>query len=242
MRAFGLRLSVVLLALLGSMYFVSPAAFAAGDLKIIVFGDSISSGFQIRKEDALASKLHEKLKNVGYTNFSVTDMSVAGDTTATAISRVSSVVAKRPDMVIVALGADDALRAVNPDLIHRNISTIVGMLVQERISVVLLGINAPPGVGSEYSNKLQSSFRIISDFYKTAFYPDALTGVIGKYQLNLADGYHPNAKGVDVIVENIYRTVDAYMRAILEQRMRLQPQDGEGGVPLPPAQAVPVLP
>lgn len=227
---------------IAALFFSCSTAIAVSErqVKIVVFGDSLTSGFQIGKGGSYAVRLQDKLEKIGFVDFSVVDMSVTGDSTSSAYSRVNSVIAARPDIVVVALGVDDAAKKIDPGAINQYIGLAIARLLEKGIGVVLLGVDAPPGQPDEYRQYIDSVYASLAKYYKTAFIPNILDGVIGNPEHNLADRYRPNGKGVDVMVENSYRTIGAYMKNVIEQK------DAQGYVsgpdaPLPPSQPVPEL-
>lgn len=192
--------------------FMPQQAEAIPPIRVVVYGDSLMAGFQLQPEQAFATKLRRKLLEYGFTNVEVTDMSVPGETTGGGVERLPTLLARQPDVVVLELGANDALRGINTSVIHSNLGQIISALVQKRAYVVFIGMKAPSNMGYSYSAQMESSYRSLADAYKLAFYPFALEGVVGHPELNLADGYHPNARGVDVMVERIYPLVDTGVR------------------------------
>ncbi len=188
------------------------SAHADNAMRIIVFGDSLTSGFQLQAEQAFPAQLKKKLEEVGYKNLDVVNMSVDGETTAGAADRINSVLVKKPAVVIVALGNNDMRRGIAPAVINRNLGMILGPLTQNNIYVILAGMKAPPNMEYNYTQQIDAIYPRLAEFYKTQFYPFLLEGVYEKPELNLADGYNPNVQGVAVMVENIYRMVDAGLR------------------------------
>ena len=219
----------------------SYSAQAIPPIRVVVLGDSLMSGYQLQPEQAFAAKLRRKLLEYGFSNVEVTDMSVPGETTGGGAERIQQVLALRPDVVVLELGANDALRGINTSVIHTNLSTIMGKLAQNRSYIVFVGMKAPSNMGYSYSAQMEASFRSLAEAYKASFYPFALEGVVGHPDLNLADGYHPNARGVDVMVERIYPLVDAGVRARWNELAYQQQYDNQminhmevqGGVALP---------
>ncbi|MDE3059578.1 MAG: arylesterase, partial [Pseudomonadota bacterium] len=118
----------------------SPAL--AQDIRVVVYGDSLTSGYELQPEQAFPARLDSKLKAVGFTNVKVINMSVAGETTAGGVERMPSLLAQHPDIVVVELGANDALRGINTIMISSNLSNIVNQLHSNNIYVVLIGMKA----------------------------------------------------------------------------------------------------
>ncbi len=221
----------------------SSESYAVPPIRVIVYGDSLMSGFQLQPEQAFTAKLNRKLKEYGFTNVDVTDMSVPGETSAGGLERIDSVVNLHPDVVVLELGANDMLRGINAGVVYNNLSGMISKLLQSRAYVVFVGMKAPSNMGYSYSAQMEQGYRTLAEAYKIAYYPFALEGVVGQPDLNLADGYHPNAKGVDVMVERIYPLVDTGVRARWESAITQQDYQGQmqnqmqmqGGVSMPSA-------
>lgn len=181
-------------------------------MRIVIFGDSLTSGYQLQPEEAFPSKLERKLREIGYQNIEVLNMSISGETSTGGAERIHSVLAKKPDIVMVELGANDVRRGINPNIIYRNLADILGKLLHENIYVILVGVRAPPNMEYTYTKQVENVYDKLAEFYKVPFYPFVLEGIYEQPELNLADGFHPNAQGVTVMVENMYRMVDAGLR------------------------------
>jgi acyl-CoA thioesterase-1 len=218
---------------------MSAGAYAQqGVMRVVVFGDSLTSGYQLPEEDSFSHKLNRKLQEVGYTNVEVLNMSADGESSTEAAERLNTVLVKRPDIVIVELGSNDAIRGINTDLVYTNLVNIIGKLLQQRVYVILVGVKTPASKDVTYSRQFYAVYERLADFYRLPFYPNALEGIWGNPDLNLADGYHPNGKGVDVMVEGMYRLVDTGLRwkweALSSQSQYLYDTSPKGvGAPAP---------
>lgn len=232
--------STVILAALLAMVSL-PAHAVELRVKVVVFGDSLTSGSQIGKESALAAKLQAKLEKLGYTNFVVEDMSLTNDSSSSAYQRVHKVAARHPDIVIVALGSDDAVKNIDPGAINQYVGMVVAYLLDKGIGVVVLGVDAPLSATDEYRTQLESVYSGLATHYKTAYVPNILDGILNNPQHTLADRYRPNGKGVDVMVENTYRLVAAYMDTVIRQKKAAATDSDGSFAPLPPAQPVPEM-
>lgn len=204
----------------------------ADNINVIVFGDSLTSGYKLQQEEAFPAKLERKLQQVGFTNVDVENMSNAGDTSADGLARVDKLLVKRPDIVLVEFGSNDALRGIAPSIITGNVANIVSRLQKNNVWVVLVGVKAPPSMGSAYASQLENGYASIAKSAMIGLYPSALEGILGKQEMNLADGIHPSAKGVEVMVEGIYPLVDNLVRAKYEQ-MRYEQQYQQQQAPAP---------
>jgi acyl-CoA thioesterase-1 len=187
------------------------ASAEARNLRIVVFGDSLTAGYELQPQESFAVKLENKLRETGFNNITVTDMSTAAGTTVKAAARVEEILQKRPDIVVLAYGLSDTLRGIAPSSIYSNVAYITGWLQQKRIYTVLMGVEAP-GLGDAYERQLPHYYHSIAKHYELPFYPDALAGIAGEAKYTTADGYTPNAQGVDIMVEGMYRLVDYGLR------------------------------
>jgi len=199
--------------LLAALLFVhGPAAYAMGNLKVVVYGDSIISGEQLQDNENYAAKLGYKLREMGYTNVDVINMSTGAQTTSSAAEGIMDLLSKRPDVVVLQLGNNEMLRGVNTDIIYKNLINIIGKLQQNGIYVVLLGVKAPDSIGYAYAKQMEEVFSRVVTFYRISFYPNIMENISGNPDLTLADGYYPNSKAIDYMVEATYLMVDEGLR------------------------------
>lgn len=190
---------------------LSASARAENAMRVVVFGDSLTAGYQLQAEEAYPAQLEKKLKDIGF-KVSVINKSVTGATTTDGLNRTNDVIALRPDVVVLEFGGNDAIRGVDANIIYKNLANIAGRLFRERIYVVLLGIKAPESRGTTYAYQVETLYYTLAEHMKLPFYPNILEGISEKPEYNLADGYHPNARGVSIMVENTYALVDAGLR------------------------------
>jgi acyl-CoA thioesterase-1 len=148
----------------------------------------------------------------------MTNAGVSGDTSSGGRDRLDWSVPDGTDGVIVELGANDALRGIDPDLTRTALTDIVQRLKTRKIAVMLCGMLAPPNYGAEYAARFNSIYPDLAKKFDVPLYPFFLDGVAADAKLNQADGIHPTAAGVDIIVNNIMPTVEAFLRNISEQR------------------------
>lgn len=176
----------------------------AGDrpLTIAAFGDSLSAGYGLEAKDAFPAKLEVALRAAGET-VRVVNAGVSGDTTAGGLARVDWVLADKPDLVILELGANDMLRGLSPARAEANLDAILTKLGERKVPVLLAGMLASRSLGSDYTKEFDPLYRRLADKHKVPLYPFFLDGVALDQALNQPDLLHPNAKGVDVIVERI---------------------------------------
>lgn len=211
------RLAVVL-ALLACV--VAPQAARAADapVKIVVLGDSLSAGYGLPGQAAFPARLSEALKAKGVAA-TVVNAGVSGDTTSGGRDRLDWSVPDGTDAVIVELGANDALRGLDPALTKAALEAILQKLQQRRIAVLLAGMKAPRNMGPDYASRFDAIYPALAAAHPVVFYPFFLEGVAADAKLNLADGMHPNAAGVDVIVARILPQVDELIARARANRM-----------------------
>jgi len=213
-----MRIKIIATLLFSSIFLFGSARAHAADaqINIVVFGDSLTSGYQLQPAEAFPVKLQKKLEEIGFQDIQIINMSQSEDTSADGIDRLHDVMLKRPDVVVLAYGLNDTMRGIDPAIIYKNIAFMAGQLKQERVYTVLMGIRGPSNLGAEYNQNLNAYFTSIANYYKLPFYPDALTGIAEQPKYTVADGYRPNAQGVDIMVEGMYRLVDAGVRWRIE--------------------------
>jgi len=178
------------------------AADAADPIRILALGDSLTAGYGLAPEDAFTAQLERALQDRGY-DVEVLDAGVSGDTTAGGRARLDWALADDPDMVLVELGANDALRGIDPAEARRNLAAILERLNAEGLPTLLAGMYAPRNYGADYAEAFDAIYPDLAEAYDVHLYPFFLEGAATDPDLNQADGIHPNAAGVEVIVENI---------------------------------------
>ncbi|EJN07909.1 lysophospholipase L1-like esterase [Bradyrhizobium sp. YR681] len=210
-----MHIAVLMLAL---MTIANPAwAEATKPVKLVVLGDSLSAGLGLPAQQAFPTKLQKALQAKGIA-VDMTNAGVSGDTSSGGRDRLDWSVPDGTDGVIIELGANDALRGIDPDLTRTALTDIVQRLKARKISVMLCGMLAPPNYGAEYAARFNSIYPDLAKQFEVPLYPFFLDGVAADAKLNQADGIHPTAEGVDIIVGNIMPTVEAFLRNISEQR------------------------
>jgi len=198
-----------LAALLVTMACLAWPAFAAADtpLKIVALGDSLTAGLGLPARDAFPAKLQAALKTKGY-DVTIVNAGVSGDTAAAGLERLDWSVPDDADAAIVELGANDALRGLDPVLTQKALTTILDRLAAKRIPILLAGMLAPRNLGADYTAKFDRMYPALAANHPVVFYPFFLEGVAGDPHLNQGDGLHPAAAGVDVIVQRILPKVE----------------------------------
>jgi acyl-CoA thioesterase I len=192
------RLGLVLLTLLA----LAPAA-ARAERVIVALGDSLTAGLGVAPDEAYPARLDARLRREGLA-YRVINAGVSGDTSAGGLRRVDWVLRAKPEIVIVALGANDGLRGQSPQVMRDNLEAIVARLQAAGARVLLVGMRLPPNYGAEYAREFEAVFPAVARRAKVAFMPFLLDGVAADARLNQADGIHPSAAGYAVIAERIW--------------------------------------
>ena len=183
----------------------------AAEIRLMMLGDSITAGYGLARAEALPARLEAALRARGRA-VRVIDAGVSGDTTAGGRARLDWALADNPHAVIVALGGNDGLRALEPRSSRANLAAILDALAAKRLPTMLTGMLAPPNLGAEYGREFAASF---SDLARerpgVVFYPFLLEGVAGDLSLNQPDGIHPNPAGVAEMVRRMLPYVDSLL-------------------------------
>ncbi len=194
-----------------------------GPLRIVVLGDSLVAGFQLKASDAFPAQLERALKARGH-QVDIINAGVSGDTTAAGLERLQWAVPDRTDAVIVELGANDALRGLDPARARANLDKILTAVKAGGAEVLVAGMLAPRNLGEDYARKFDAIYPALAGKHGALLYPFFLDGVVLNPQLNLSDGMHPNPKGVAEIVRRILPAVEE-----LIARVRARRAAGSGG-------------
>jgi acyl-CoA thioesterase I len=190
-----------------------PAAGGAKVVKMVVLGDSLSAGLGLPAAAAFPARLQKALKDKGI-DVDMINAGVSGDTSSGGRDRLDWSVPEGTEAVIVELGANDALRGVDPAVTRAALSDIVSRLKARGIAVLLCGMLAPPNYGHDYADRFNPIYPELAKSFDVSLYPFFLDGVAADAKLNQADGIHPTAEGVDIIVHNILPTVEALIGTI----------------------------
>ena len=207
----------MLLMAAGTAFAQTSAARDTKPIKMVVLGDSLSAGLGLSASSAFPARLQKSLETKGIA-VDMINAGVSGDTTSGGRDRLDWSVPEGTEAVILELGANDALRGIDPKVTRAALTDILTRLKARKIAVLLCGMVAPPNYGSDYSARFNAIYPELAKSFGVPLYPFFLEGVATDARLNQADGLHPTAEGVDVIVKNILPTVEAFLGAISGQR------------------------
>lgn len=185
---------------------------AMAETRILALGDSLTAGYGLPAGAGFASQLQRALTARGH-DVRVIDAGVSGDTTAGGLARLDWALADTPQVAIVELGANDALRGLDPDQAYRNLDAILSRLKRDGVRVLLVGMVAPANWGPDYTRRFNTIYGRLAEKHGVPLYPFFLDGVAKDPRLNLPDGLHPTADGIGVIVERILPHVEQVIGA-----------------------------
>jgi acyl-CoA thioesterase-1 len=212
-RSYGnwsLRVQTILCALAALACVVlaaSDARAADKPVAIVALGDSLTAGLGLAADEAFPAKLTKALADKGIAA-TVTNAGVSGDTTSGGLARLDWSVPPGTEAVILELGANDALRGLDPAVPRAALESILRRLKERGIPVLLCGMLSPPNLGADYARAFNAIYPQLATAYGAVFYPFFLEGTAANRQFNQGDGIHPTAAGVDVIVGRILPKVE----------------------------------
>src|SRR5262245_5743356 len=194
-RARALLTALALLALAGEA--------VAQERVIVAFGDSLTAGYGVAPEASYPALLGARLRAEGYP-YRVINAGISGDTTAGGLRRVDWALKLKPEIVIIELGANDALRGQDLGAVRANLEQMVGRFQSAGVRVLLAGMRLPPNYGAQYGMQFQGMFEEVARARGVALVPFFLEGVGGNARLNQPDGIHPTAEGYRVVVDRLW--------------------------------------
>jgi acyl-CoA thioesterase-1 len=208
-RVFRLVAAMVAAALLMLPLGVAQAA-PGRPLRIVALGDSLTAGYGLPQSAAFPVVLERTLKARGH-NVEIVNAGVSGDTASGGLDRLDWSVPDGTDGVILELGANDMLRGLDPAATRRALDAIIARLKGRGIPVLLAGMYASRNLGPDYVQRFDAIYRDLAAKHGLVLYPFFLEGVVGQRELNLPDGLHPTAKGVETIVARILPSVESFL-------------------------------
>ena len=178
---------------------------------VVALGDSLTAGPGLHESEAYPALLQERIRAAGLPHI-VVNAGVPGDTTADGLARLDAALVPNTAVLIVALGANDGLRGVPVADVERNLSTIIERARERNIRVLLAGMETPPNHGLEYTLRFHQIYPSVANRHDIRLMPFLLSGVVGRPELNLPDGFHPNAAGMRVIAGNLWPYLESLLR------------------------------
>lgn len=194
------------------LLFGAPLANAqGGPLRLAVFGDSLAAGYGLPEAQAFPARLEAALKERGH-NVKVVNAGVSGDTSSGGKARLDWTLADKPQIILVELGANDALRGLDPAQTEANLDDILARAKASGAKVMLAGMLSPPNWGREYQQQFDGIYKRLAARHQVPLYPFFLEGVAMDPKLNQPDGIHPSAAGVEIIVKSILPSVETLIK------------------------------
>jgi acyl-CoA thioesterase I len=205
------RSRLLVQALVFAAILSSPCHAAARTLRLLALGDSLTAGLGLSPGKAFPDRLEAALRAKGW-DVRVVNAGVSGDTAADGLARYEWSVPADADALIVELGANDMLRGMNPEATKATLAAILDRARAAHLPVLLAGIKAAPNLGADYGREFSAIYQALAKTYGVQLYPFFLDGVAGDQKLNQPDGLHPNADGVEVIVQKILPSVESLLK------------------------------
>jgi acyl-CoA thioesterase I len=217
-RHHGFAVRAIVAMLIGYVGLLLGPAVAQPDrpLRLVALGDSLTAGYGLPAEAAFPAALERALRARGH-NVEVANAGVSGDTASGGLQRVDWSVPDGTDGVILELGANDMLRGLDPAITRQALEGIIQRLKARGIPVMLAGMYASRNLGPEYGARFEAVYRDLARTYDLVLYPFFLDGIAGQQALNLPDGMHPTAQGVERIVQGILPSVETFIGRIRER-------------------------
>ena len=206
--SFKRRLHSVFVA--AAVLIASAVVAAAEPYRIVGFGDSLMAGYGLNAGESFPEKLEARLREKGH-DVVIANAGVSGDTTSGGLARLDWSIPEETDLVILELGANDMLRGVSPEITEKNLDAMLARLQQKDVEVLLAGMLAAPSLGPDYQQAFDAIYPGLARKYDVAFYPFFLDGVAADRDFLLQDGMHPNAEGIDRMVERVLPLVERIM-------------------------------
>jgi acyl-CoA thioesterase-1 len=188
------------------------AAATAEPYRIVGFGDSLMAGYGLDAGQSFPEKLEKALREKGH-DVVIAKAGVSGDTTSGGLSRLDWSVPDGTQLVILEIGANDMLRGIGPDITEKNLDAMLARLDERNIPVLLAGMRAAPNLGPDYQSAFDAIYPRLAEKYGVALYPFFLDGVAADRAFLLEDGMHPNAAGIDRMVERMLPAVEKLIAA-----------------------------
>ena len=191
--------------LLSSTFF----SFNDQNKTIIFFGDSITAGYGLSKEQAFPALVENKLKSKEH-KYQVINAGLSGETSAGGLSRIDWILRQPVDIFVLELGANDGLRGLPPADTKKNLQGIIDKVRAKNpdVKIVIAGMMVPPNLGPDYSREFKAIYPELAKKNDALLIPFLLEGVAGDRELNLADGIHPNVKGHEIVAKNVYQALE----------------------------------
>ena len=180
--------------------------------KIVAFGDSLTAGLGVSRDQSYPGQLEKKIQALGYA-YQVINAGVSGETTAGGVRRTEWILKSQPALVILELGANDALRGQPLQQSYTNLETIIIRLKEEGVGVILAGMKIPLNYGEAYTQEFEEMYEKLAAELQVPLIPFFLEGVAAQRELNQGDGIHPTPEGYALVAENVWKVLKPLLEA-----------------------------
>jgi|TARA_B110000881_G_scaffold64776_1_gene56127 acyl-CoA thioesterase-1 len=178
---------------------------------VLAFGDSLTAGYGVKDEESYPSKLQEKISSAGFPH-KVVNAGVSGDTTAGGVRRIRWLMKHEPEIVILALGANDGLRGLSIDEMRKNLEIMITICREHNAQILLAGMKALPNYGEDYMREFETVFPELAEKHDLIFLPFLLEGVAGEREYTQSDGLHPLASGYSIITDLVWQRLKPMLK------------------------------
>lgn len=178
---------------------------------VLAFGDSLTAGYGVKDEESYPSKLQEKISSAGFPH-KVVNAGVSGDTTAGGVRRIRWLMKHEPEIVILALGANDGLRGLSIDEMRKNLEIMITICREHNAQILLAGMKALPNYGEDYMREFEMVFPELAEKHDLIFLPFLLEGVAGEREYTQSDGLHPLASGYSIITDLVWQRLKPMLK------------------------------
>ena len=179
---------------------------------VLAFGDSLTAGYGVRDEESYPSRLQEKITSAGFPH-KVVNAGVSGDTTAGGVRRIRWLMKHEPEIVILALGANDGLRGLSVAEMRKNLETMIGICREHNARILLAGMKALPNYGEDYMREFETVFPELAKKHELNYLPFLLEGVAGEREHTQPDGLHPLASGYKIVTDLVWQQLEPMLAA-----------------------------
>ena len=174
---------------------------------VLAFGDSLTAGYGVKDEESYPSRLQEKIASAGFPH-KVVNAGVSGDTTAGGVRRIRWLMKHEPEIVILALGANDGLRGLSVAEMRKNLETMIAICREHNARILLAGMKALPNLGEDYTREFETVFPELAKKHELNYLPFLLEGVAGEREHTQPDGLHPLASGYKIVTELVWKQLE----------------------------------
>ena len=189
---------------------------SSAPLKIVAFGDSLTSGHRLPQKDAYPAVIQQKLNAAGLP-YTIVNQGISGDTTTGALRRLDRALELKPQIAVIELGVNDGLRGVPVPQVKANLEKIIEAFQQNNVEVLLCGMEALPFNGWQYTIEFHRMYEALASKYDVPLVPFVMNGVLGNPDMISEDGVHPNAAGARYIAGTVWEYLEPMAKKVEEE-------------------------